>query len=318
MSTLLSAGQLPPHRHDDLENYGLDDFDDPFATPSPPSSPKKRKEPSSQGLGIDEEVSVQRRARVPRVKLDDERLLGPSGLPKLRQRARDLKIKGKGHEFSDTARLLSFYQMWLDDLFPKAKFLDALAMVEKAGHKKRVVVARNEILNEGKPKPRDPEEDAHPDLGRDLDAPALRTGGGDGRAPSTGDRPDGDRPATPARDSGVPDEEDLYDATPRNRTTRPPQPQADDIPGDEDDLDALIAEAESGDLAAPAVTTQSAAQARPIDMAEEDDLDALIAEAETRESNGKSPTSAQGHNGGEKGDDFAEEEAAMQDMDGIW
>ncbi|KAG5970858.1 hypothetical protein E4U55_001428, partial [Claviceps digitariae] len=72
MSTLLSAGQLPPNRHDDLDNYGIDDFDDPFATPSPPSSPKKRKEPSSQGLGIDQEVSVQKRARVPRVKLDDE------------------------------------------------------------------------------------------------------------------------------------------------------------------------------------------------------------------------------------------------------
>lgn len=26
------------------------------------------------------------------------RLLGPKGIPKLRQRARDLKIKGKGHE----------------------------------------------------------------------------------------------------------------------------------------------------------------------------------------------------------------------------
>lgn len=27
-----------------------------------------------------------------------DRLLGPKGIPKLRQRARDLKIKGKGHE----------------------------------------------------------------------------------------------------------------------------------------------------------------------------------------------------------------------------
>lgn len=73
MSTLLSAGQLPPNRHDDLDNYGIDEFDDPFASPSPPSSPKKRKEPASQGLGIDEEVSVQKRARVPNVKLDEER-----------------------------------------------------------------------------------------------------------------------------------------------------------------------------------------------------------------------------------------------------
>lgn len=72
MSTLLSAGQLPPNRHDDLDNYDLSD--DPFATPSPPPSlAKKRKEPPSQGLGIDEEVSVQKRPRVPAVKLDEER-----------------------------------------------------------------------------------------------------------------------------------------------------------------------------------------------------------------------------------------------------
>lgn len=71
MSILLSAGQLPPNRHDDLDNYDLSD--DPFASPSPPSSAKKRKEPASQGLGIDEEVSVQKRARPPAVKLDEER-----------------------------------------------------------------------------------------------------------------------------------------------------------------------------------------------------------------------------------------------------
>lgn len=71
MSTLLSAGQLPPNRHDDLDNYDLSD--DPFASPSPSPRAKKRKEPPSQGLGIDEEVSVQKRARPPLVKLDEDR-----------------------------------------------------------------------------------------------------------------------------------------------------------------------------------------------------------------------------------------------------
>lgn len=60
-------------RHDDLDDYDVDDFsDDPFATPPPEDSTKKRKEPDS-GLGIDEEISVQKRARVPNVKLDEER-----------------------------------------------------------------------------------------------------------------------------------------------------------------------------------------------------------------------------------------------------
>lgn len=61
---------------DDLDDYGLDDSDNPFASPTPPpeSSSKKRKEPDS-GLGIEEEVSVQKRVRVPAVKLDEERYI---------------------------------------------------------------------------------------------------------------------------------------------------------------------------------------------------------------------------------------------------
>ncbi|GAB0137301.1 hypothetical protein EsDP_00005573 [Epichloe bromicola] len=306
MSTLLSAGQLPPNRHDDLDNYGIDEFDDPFASPSPPSSPKKRKEPASQGLGIDEEVSVQKRARVPNVKLDEERLLGPAGLPKLRQRARDLKLKGKGHEFSDASRLLSFYQMWLDDLFPKAKFLDALAMVEKAGHKKRVVAARNEFMNEGKPKPR---EEENADFGPETDAAAASCG--DKVQPT---RPaQGDRPATPIRMSDVPDDDDLYGATPRSARRQ----RQTDVPDDEDDLDALIAEAEGQDRAPPPSTNSIASQSRSVDQVdEEDDLDALIAEAETRDGGIKSlqPPAPDDTSKG----DFTEEEAAMQEMDELW
>lgn len=307
MSTLLSAGQLPPNRHDDLDNYGIDEFDDPFASPSPPSSPKKRKEPASQGLGIDEEVSVQKRARVPNVKLDEERLLGPAGLPKLRQRARNLRFKGKGHEFSDASRLLSFYQMWLDDLFPKAKFLDALAMVEKVGHKKRVVVARNELMNEGKPKPRD-EEDA--DFGPETDAAAASNG--DKVQPT---RPvQGDRPATPIRMSHVPDDDDLYGATPRNAR----QQRQTDVPDDEDDLDALIAEAEGQHRAPPLLSTHNniASQSRSVDQVdEEDDLDALIAEAETRDGGIKSQQPPAPNDTSKS--DFTEE-AAMQEMEELW
>ena len=47
--------------------------DDPFNSPSPDS--RKRKATGDGGLGIDEEVSVQKRARVPRVKLDEDRFV---------------------------------------------------------------------------------------------------------------------------------------------------------------------------------------------------------------------------------------------------
>lgn len=61
---------------DDLDNYFMDGDvdDDPFASPKPDDNSKsnKRKEPGD-GLGIDEEVSVAKKARVPRIKLDQER-----------------------------------------------------------------------------------------------------------------------------------------------------------------------------------------------------------------------------------------------------
>lgn len=51
-------------------------------------------------------------------------------------------------------RLLSFYQLWLDDLFPRAKFADGLAIIEKLGHSKRMQTMRREWIDEGKPRDR--------------------------------------------------------------------------------------------------------------------------------------------------------------------
>ncbi|KAM5347175.1 hypothetical protein ACJ41O_010180 [Fusarium nematophilum] len=283
-----------------LENYDVDDFsDDPFASPPPESSTKKRKEPDS-GLGIDEEVDVKKRARVPNVKLDEERLLGPKGIPMLRRRARDLKIKGKGHEFSDASRLLSFYQLWLDDLFPKAKFLDALAMVEKAGHKKRVTIARNDFINEGKPKETTADDEDDDLFGEENDT--LRPADEDATAQPAAET---ERPKTPERDAGVPDEDDLYDATPRAPAVVPIR---NDAPG-EDDLEALIAEAEGRDAAKRPKQTEPEPDG--------DDLEALMAEAESQDQTTKQ--GQQGPKDADKGaDDFADEEAAMQEMDGLW
>lgn len=42
------------------------------------------------------------------------------------------------------------YQLWLDDLFPKARFLDALSLVEKLGHKKTLQAMRMSWINESK------------------------------------------------------------------------------------------------------------------------------------------------------------------------
>lgn len=66
-------------------------------------------------------------------------------------------------QFTDVARLLSMYQLWLDDLYPRAKFADALIMVEKLGHTKSIQMQRKEWIYEGKPKPTY-ETDAEADL----------------------------------------------------------------------------------------------------------------------------------------------------------
>ena len=48
--------------------------------------------------------------------------------------------------------MLNFYQLWLDDLFPRAKFADGLTMIEKLGHSKRIQAMRREWIDEEKPR----------------------------------------------------------------------------------------------------------------------------------------------------------------------
>lgn len=94
---------------DDLDDLFAEDNDDPFRPLSPPrpKAPVKessgftnsRNNRSAAGLGIDEEVEIAKKPRVPRVKLDEARLLSDAGIRKLRKTAKDkLKFKGKGHE----------------------------------------------------------------------------------------------------------------------------------------------------------------------------------------------------------------------------
>ncbi|KZL83692.1 chromosome segregation in meiosis protein 3 [Colletotrichum incanum] len=260
---------------DDIDNYNVDDLDDPFQSPPPEAkdsgSTNKRKK--AEALGLEEEIEVAKRARVPRVKLDEARLLSENGIPKLRKRAANLKFKGKGHEFSDAARLLSFYQLWLDDLFPKAKFLDALAMVEKAGHKKQIALKRMDWINEGKPRPWEADENKKEESPEPMVHKTDLTSFASPETTGTGPQ----RPRTP-EGGDVPDEDDIYGATPL----------------------------------AP-VRSQGQERARwPTEEPEDDDLDALMVEADAVTWAHAQPR--QKH----AAEEFADEEAAMAEMDGLW
>lgn len=164
-------------------------------------------------------------------------------------------------------------------------------MVEKAGHKKQVMVARNDLIQEGRPKDRaDDEQPDDDDIFGDITNPTSVE-------PTLPRASEVQRPRTPERR-----DKDLYDATTR---ARPVVPIRNDDEPDADDLEALMAEAEGQDQ--PRNT-------RPIDLGPDiDDLDALIAEAEINDQTHTSSKPAGGAS-----DDFADEEAAMQEMDGLW
>jgi replication fork protection complex subunit Csm3/Swi3 len=59
--------------------------------------------------------------------------------------------------------MLNMYQLWLDDLYPRAKFADALAIIEKVGHTKRMHMMRKDWIDEGKPRRNTGHDDADED-----------------------------------------------------------------------------------------------------------------------------------------------------------
>ncbi|KAK6839944.1 hypothetical protein PG987_005810 [Apiospora arundinis] len=346
-----------PTVEDDLDNFDVDDFADPFADSGDENAavkdgvnPKKRKDAS--GLGIEEEVNVAKKQRVPNVKLDEPRLLSDKGIPRLRRKARELKFKGKGHEIRHDYCPGTNYGSTI--YFPKAKFLDALAMIEKTGHSKRMRMERMDevpaIITDI--------------LGRDATtlparvAPIFQQAG---RA--------SERPQTPAVGDDLFGDEDIYDATPRGSkkaadtagdapdddedldalmaeeeaqraapstslfgnggslfgsgkpgpakqlATRPAVSAA--APDDEDDLDALMAEAEAETRSKPPQTAKTTLSApKPAADEEEDDLDALMAEAEAAESRPPAPKPQPPARRRKSVD--ADEEEAMAEMDGLW
>ncbi len=229
-----------------------------------------------------------------------------------------LKFKGKGNEvgycqvpglllrmlthqqYKDLTRLLNFYQLWLDDLYPRAKFADALAIIEKLGHTKRMQTMRREWIDEGKPKSSINEgtiqQQCSPTEHERSDG-AKPNPAGSASFSDTGTVLPQQSPSTPPRKVLDTDEE-LYTATPgavRNTMVVPEDVQpgngSPSVPGDgaraqpeEDELDMLLAE----------------------DAAKTDDLQA--------ENNGDTRKALKSV----ASDDFEDEMEAMAGMDGMW
>ncbi|CCG84056.1 protein of unknown function [Taphrina deformans PYCC 5710] len=150
----------------DVENYNFDYVSARPRIRSPAVEPFD--------LGLDDEVVVKRRA--PQAKLDDERLLGPLGIPKIRDDLRKrIRFRGKGHELQDLGKFIEMYQFWAHDLFPKAKFRDALKMISKVGKTKKMKAQRRQIIDDILPRPEYQEPSSDED-GLEIAAPRAATG----------------------------------------------------------------------------------------------------------------------------------------------
>lgn len=142
------------------------------------------------------------------------------------------------------------YQLWLDDLYPRAKFADGLTIIEKLGHTRRMQTMRREWINEGKP-----QEAFAPNLEYRNKDPTLEQ--------DVHEQEQGSITPLNAHKCAVPPKadrpyhDDLYSATPRKSQNKNRQIQnidsdeslflSDDEPNRQpldDDLDVLLAEDE--------------------------------------------------------------------------
>ncbi|KAK8194907.1 replication fork protection component Swi3-domain-containing protein [Phyllosticta capitalensis] len=307
-----SSKAQQPRQRDDLDNLLGDDsemqdvFDAVENGSSRDEPPRATNRQQNSGLGIDEEVTIAKK-RTPIPKLDQERLLSPAGIPKLRRISKDkLRFKGKGHEFSDVARLLNMYQFWLDDLYPRAKFADGLAIIEKLGHKKRMQIMRKAWIDESKPKPT-VEFDA------EASEPAQNPETTKATTPASSAQADvEDRVMGSQRDDRQPA---FHSASPQNAGTTS---KLGDDEFDEDDLDALMAEETTEGVEKPQqpLPPSSTKPGEP-DEPDEDELDALLAAEESGEApiRPQEPAVEKRDMQPDQDDEFTDEMEAMRGME---
>ena len=185
------------------------------------------------------------------------------------------------------ARLLNVYQLWLDDLYPRAKFADGLAMIEKVGHTKRMQTMRKEWINEGKPK------DKYDDYEPATKVPERN----EPSAGSVQHTPSDGNPALRTQTPAVHDwsNDDLF-GVPKESS------KAKKGPSENATADSLFLSDNEGGNDAPL----------------EDDLDALLAEDEINAKIKENALQHQNDSNGIENDNFADEMEAMVGLDDMW
>ncbi len=316
---------------DNLFNY--DDAVDDFLKDLPINNDNHGAGNTTPPKNIDDEITIKKK-RKPVPKLDEALLLSDKGLPKLRKITKSrVKFRGKGHEFSDMGMLLDTYQLWLDELFPRAKFRDALSMVEKLGHSKAMQMRRRAWLDGTKPHAKsgspEPEKDGEFMMSGGLGGEGAKNGAERELSPvfpvevHANEHAVADRTAAGADDE--PDEDELdallaesdqtskFAAPQQRRQTGPFQDDVDD----DDDLDALMAE-QSVDHSACQKPSQQKGPFQEDADDDQDELDALMAEQETATtSQGSMPEKSVRVFQERTDNDFADDEEAMAGLE-MW
>ncbi|KAK6341719.1 chromosome segregation in meiosis- protein [Orbilia brochopaga] len=270
----------------------------------------KGKEKEEGDLGVDEEVKI--RKRKPLVKLTEDRLLGPSGIPYLQQHAaKKIKFKGKGHEISDLGRLLNFYQIWADNMYPKANFKDVLEIIEKLGSSRAMQRKREEWIEEYKMKQRE-EDDRLVGRAKEVLAKDVATTDHLGRKIIRVPDPSRRKPDTEAINAVDVDVDVDVDREQANAEAGDSLffHDDDDLDDDLDALDAIMREAEN-----PKATKSSAGD-QP-DQDEMDELDAIMREMDDdpRAQEKSQAPKQQARKIVESDDEFEEAMAAIREND---
>lgn len=144
--------------------------------------------------------------------------------------------------------MLNMYQLWLDDLYPRAKFADALTIIEKVGHTKRMQIMRKDWIDEGKPRRTVADDEDVDEITPDQTSArqgSVSMEGIEQEAGTTATRPD-------HGNSGM------------RSGSNEPMDAAVDGP-DEDELDMLLAESEQ-----PSVSTTTALPSRTVQQGVDD------------------------------------------------
>ncbi|KAI7901300.1 replication fork protection component Swi3-domain-containing protein [Cokeromyces recurvatus] len=85
-----------------------------------------------------------------KLRLDESLLLDTKGIPLLKNESMHLKFKGKGYESEDLKKLMTYYTIWANNLYPKLRFRDFTRRVTKQASKPRIKVMIKEWQQEYK------------------------------------------------------------------------------------------------------------------------------------------------------------------------